>query len=156
MNRREFIFRTSAAAAALVAAPAIALTPTPPPPPADPFEILSPDEIRAWLGKDRYVSTPCFQLWRVEDGQLDSTPYAVKTQKVTVAVHHSGFPLSDTNRKRIAEAVKRHVRFTHVYSVRFCEIPDWAGYHLAYVRGATVRNLSSIVHGKISLTLSDV
>jgi len=166
MNRREFLFRASAATAALVAAPAIALTPTPPPIPADPFEIMSPDEIKAWLGNDRYVPTPCFQIWRVEDGKLDYTPYAVKTRRLTTVVD---VDLLSKPRHTWIHKVHAYVKpqierigFTHLHSVRLSDIPTSFHpngehpHYWAYVRGATVRNLSSVVHGKISLTLSDL
>ena len=146
MNRREFIFRVSAASAALVAAPAIALTPTPPLPPVDPFEILSPDEIRAWLGAYRYVDKPCFQHWYVQDGKLDFTPYLIKTYNLRGVLKSTDLNPKSVwigKAQQLAKEQIQRLGLTHLHSVRLYDIPyttsEGSMIHFMFCRGATVQ-----------------
>lgn len=151
MNRREFLFRTSAVTSALVAAPAIALTPAPPPPPpppADPFEILSPDEIKAWLGRDHYVSAPCFTHMYVKDGKLDSVPYLIKTYKLRGVLKSTDLNPKSVwigKAQQLAKEQIQRLGLTHLHSVRLWDIPfttsEGSMIHFMFCRGAIARDL---------------
>lgn len=124
-----------------------------PVPSDDPFEILTPAEIRYHFGEGRYVPAPCFRYFHsppVLNGknglELDGgTPYLVKTVKLKGVIKQSDLlPKSAwlPNARKILIPQIRQLGFTHIHSLRLGEIPyvtsEGVYIYFPYVRGATV------------------
>ena len=143
MNRRSFLKMCSVLS---LTPPLVLFADDPPEPSNDPFEIMTPAEIKAWLGDDRYVATPVFKR--------GGASYCVKTWKLKLrvstdyadAVARYGNVARRLSKQMAITEITR-LGLTHIHSVRFCErsvvaIPDGLpSFHCAFVRGATVKVL---------------
>jgi hypothetical protein len=114
--------------------------------PDDPFEILSPDEIKKHFGHDRYVPAPCFRYGCVKNGKLDFTPYLVKAHRLHGVLSHSQLhPKSDwiACAQKLAKEQINQLQITHIHSVRLSEstVITSCGDHIHFmvVRGAKVK-----------------